>query len=59
MECLANGAAVAQRLGNIAFSLVAPVLPRDAPLLHSKSNCGAGNASARQQNRLLHSNRRC
>jgi len=31
MECLANGAAVAQRLGDIAFSLVAPVLPRDAP----------------------------
>jgi len=62
MECLANGAAVAQRLGDIAFSLVAPVLHATRPcytanriavqetlLLDSKTVCCTAIAVARQQ----------
>ena len=52
MECLANGAAVAQRLGDIAFSLVAPVL-------HATRPCYTANRIAVQETLLLDSKTVC
>src|SRR3989442_13191905 len=73
MECLANGAAVARRLVDIAFSLVRAgsaarralcytanrIAVQETLLLDSKTVCCTAIAVARQQKRLLDNNQRC